>query len=130
MREAKFWFNPCLYNECVYMCGYPFQLMEALIPQTDSFLPLQCRLPEYSNYCLYVHNQVLVVHSSQYITKFAVGQTGQLVQHSLTSSETAADKYSNSHPMVDPTCGLFFIFQGGKALCFNMETGAEVQSYS
>ena len=130
MREGKHSFNPCLFNEHVYVCGDGSQLVEAFSPQTDNFLPLQVLLPEANHCCLYVHSNLLVVHSSQYISKFAAGQTGQLAQYSQVRSQTPALKWFNSQPVVDLSRGLFFIFQRDKILSLNMETGDLMQRFA
>lgn len=65
------------------------RLKRHLSPQTHSFLALPLQLPEdFSSYCLYVHNNTLVVHSKYHISKFTAGQAGQLLQHSQAQSPT------------------------------------------
>lgn len=100
--------------------------MEMFSPQTDSFQSLNLSLPEANPCCLYVHNYLLVVHSYRYITKFAVGEKGQVVQCSQAHSSPVG-KYSNSQPVVDR--GLLFICKGDSAVSLNMETGVEVQYF-
>lgn len=129
MQEAKSQFNPCLYNRWVYVCGGGSKLVEAFTPQNNSFLPLQLRIPEDHPCCLFVHKNLLVVHSENYITKFAAGQAGQLFQHSQVRSKSVY-KYSNSQPIVDSTYGLFSIYQLGKVVSFNIETGVLVNSFT
>lgn len=126
MKEAKYSFNPCLFNECIYLCGCS-RLIEAFSPQTDSFLPVRMALPESKACCLYVHNNLLVIHSKGYISRFTAGTASQLVQHSQTQSAQAVDKWPNSQPVLVPARHLFYFFQGYKCLCFHMETGEEVQ---
>ena len=123
-------FNPCLFRGYVYVCGQYSYLVEAFSPQTDSFLPLHLQLPENTDCCLYVHNNCLVVHSSEYISKFAAGQEGQLIQCSDFHSQRYADKYSNSQPVIDPYRKLFFILQDGICVSLSMETGLKVCSFS
>ena len=131
MREGRSGFNPCLFSGSVYLCGgNSSQLVEAFSPQTDTFLPLQLQLPENSHRCVYVHNNLLVVHSYQYISKFTAGQGGQLIQHSQVRTQTPVNKHSNSQPVVDTTQGLFFLFQLTKVVSFNMETGAQVRTFT
>lgn len=122
MREGRRCFNPCLFNAYVYLCGSGSLSLEAFAPQTDSFLPLQPQLPESSNCCLFVHNNLLVVHSQSYISKFAADRAEQLVQRSQVRSQKPANKHSNSQPVVDSALGLFFIIQKGQVLGFNIET--------
>ena len=62
MREGRYAFNPCLFSGFVYVCGCGSNSVEAFCPQTCSFLPLS--LPgRFFAYCLYVHKNLLVVHS-------------------------------------------------------------------
>lgn len=129
MREGKFSFNPCLFNGYVYVCGRGHVLMEVFSPQTNSFLPLQLQLPE-NHHCLFVHKNLLVVHSLQSVFKFSAGQAEQLIQHSEIRFQTPVNKWSNSQPVVDPSRGLFFIYQQSKLLSISIDTGALVQSFS
>lgn len=130
MRESKCSFNPCLFNGCVYLCGFGSKLVEAFSPRTDRFLPLQVQVPENTVCCLLVHSNLLVVHSENHVSKFAAGLAGQLVQHSQVHSQASVDKYSNSQPVVDLTRSIFFIYQGGKVLGIDLETGVEAQRFT
>lgn len=126
MREARCYFNPCMFNGYVYLCGA--LLVEAFDPHTNSFATLQLpQLSELYSYCtVYVHNNLLVVHSAFYISKFAAEQETQLVQHCQVTARTTICKHSSSQPVLDTARGLFFIIQENKCLSFNMETGAEI----
>lgn len=130
MREGKCCFNPCLFNGYVYVCGEGSHLVEVFSPQTDNFIFLSLQLPEAHSCCLFVHHNLLTVHSYLYISKFSAGQAGQLIQHSLVNSQEPADKYFNSQPMIDVARGLFFILQCGHILSFDIETGMKVLSFS
>lgn len=112
----------------MYLCGQNSPRVEAFSPQTDSFLSLQLQLPEVSDCCLYVHSNLLVVHSFSFISKFAAGQRGQLIARSQVPSQTSVFKNSNSLPVVNSSQGLFYIFQVSKVLILSMETGEEVGS--
>lgn len=98
--------------------------MEAFSPETDKFLPVQIPVPENSYPCLYVDNNLLVVHFSSYILKYAMGPDRQLIKQSEIRSPNV-HKYQNSQPVIDKVQGLFFIIQGGPCLRFNMETGVQ-----
>ena len=130
MVEARSSFNPCLFTEYVYLCGYYSGLVEVFSPQTDSFLPFQLQLPEVSNCCVYVHNNSLVVHSYGYLTQFSAGQAGHLIPLSQSCCPTPISKYSNCHPVLHPTRSLFFLFQECECVSFKMETGVLVQEFS
>lgn len=129
MRETRCRFNPCKFNDFVYLCGGGSQLIEAFSPQTNRFIPLQLQLPQISDCTVYTHNSLLVVHSRRYISKYSAGQEGQLLQHSQTQSKTTVNKRSNSQPVLEPISGLFFICQKDTCVCFCMETGEEVQNF-
>lgn len=102
MKEGRFWLNPCLFNECEYLCCSESFQIEVFFPQTNYFLPLQFQLPEDSPCYLYVHNNLLVMHSYQFISKFAAGQAAQLIQYFQARAQTSVYKYSNSQPVVNP----------------------------
>lgn len=123
MKEDRFWFNPCLFSGYVYVCGKYSRLVEAFCPQTDSFLPFQVQLPEREACCLFVHNDLLIVHSYTYISKFTAEHTGQLFQHSQIRSQTPSDKCSNSPPAVNSTRGLYFLIWNGVVRGRSLETG-------
>lgn len=129
MREGKGFGNPCLLSGYVYLCGFGSLLVEAFAPQTDTFLSLQLQLPENYPCCLYVHQNLLVVHSIQHIFKFSAGPAGHLTKHSQVVS-TPVNKGANSQPVVDPSRGLFFLIQAIQVLVIGMETGVEVQSFT
>lgn len=130
MIEGRGGFNPCLFHAYVYICGFDSRLVEAFSPQTDIFLPLHLELPDSNCCCLFVHNSFLVVHSYEYIFKFAAtGEAGALVLQSQICSQKPVVKYPNSQPVLDTSRCLYFIIQGYKAISLNMETGVEVQSF-
>jgi len=131
MREDKSLFNPCKLGELIYLCGCDSKLVEVFSPLTDLFLTHTLVLLDGpSHCCLYVHNNFLVVHSYQHISKVAVESSGQLVKHSQIKSETPTNKASNSQPVLDSARNLFFLYQQDKCICFHMETGLEVQSFT
>lgn len=130
MREGRCGFNPCELSRCIYLCGSTSLLIEAFSPSTDLFSPHQISLPEQSFCCLYTHNSLLVVHSENYISKFSARQAGQLLLFSQVKAQRRADKCSNCQPVLDSTRGCFFIADGSKCLCFEMETGAVVKSFA
>ena len=97
--------------------------MEAFAPQTDTFLPVPLTLPSQCNpCCLYVHNDLLVVHKKDCIVKLAV-EGGQLVKRSEVKCPKV-DKRQNSQPVV--AGGVVYMVQVSKCLRYNMEPGARV----
>ena len=61
--------------------------MEAFSLDSDTFLAVNIPVPENHYCCLYVDNDLLVVHSKSYILKFAMEQGGQLVKRSEDPSK-------------------------------------------
>ena len=123
MNEARSFFNPCLFGHLIYLYGTS-TTMEAFAPQTDTFLP-PLTVPQQSilssfGCCLYVHNDLLVVHQLDYIVKFAV-EGGQLVKRSEVQCP-AEYKEQNSQPVV--AGGVVYMVFAGKCVRLDMETGA------
>jgi len=126
MREARHCFNPCQFKKYVYLCGNYSKLVEIFSPRTDTFLHFQLQLPEFAPCCVYVHNNSLVVHSWNYITQFST----EHAKHSKVRCLTPLDyKKSNSHPVLDPTRNIFFLFQENRCVSFNMKTGNPLQGF-
>lgn len=130
MRVSRKSCNPCLFNGYVYLCGSDSVNIEMFSPHDDSFLLLPLLLPESSVSCLYVHNNSLVVHSYIYMTKFAAGKAGHLIQLSQTHLQAGGHKSSNSQPVVDQSRGLVFIIRDKKCSSFNIETGLQVRRFA
>lgn len=127
MVEGRSGFNPCLFNRWVYVCGWGSKLLEVFSPNTESFLPFQLTLPETDSGCtLYVRNQLLVVHSGNYIVKFRAKQKGTIVQQSQAKYKSYKEKWSNTQPVLDPNHRYFFIFQYDRCLCLTTSKGRVV----
>ena len=122
MREARAYFNPCLFRGAIYLCGNGSKMMEVFDPETNAIKTLQMTLPESASCCLYVDNDMLVVHSKSYILKYAVRPDGQLAEPTTVRSR-AIDKYQNSQPIVDQAKRVFFLINEGNCISFTMETG-------
>lgn len=120
--------SACLFSAYVYLCGSPSYRIQAFSPRTERFIPLKFSLPESTSFALYVYNHLLVVHSANYVFKFAAGQKGQLVQRSKAHFPSKVDKWSNSQPVLDFPC--FYVVQSCKCLCFKIKTGELVQQFS
>ena len=69
-----------------------------------------------------MHNDLLVVHQTSYIVKFAV-EGGQLVKRSEVKCPVVS-KYQNSQPVV--AGGVVYMVFRGECVRYNMETGARV----
>ena len=128
MREGKYSFNPCLFNECVYLCGAGSYLMEAFSPQNDNFVPVQIRIPEALSCVMIVHNSLLVVQSENYVSRFAAAQEGQLTLRS--EEQCYGDPMRpRSQPVVDSNHGFFYVFSHMVNMV-DLENGRVVQRFS
>ena len=122
MNQTRAYFNPCLFGRLIYLFGVGSSTMEAFTPETDTFLPVNIRLSvESSSCCMYVHNELLVVHQKSYIMKFAV-EGGQLVKRSEVKTLDVC-KDQSSHPVV--VSGHVYMVQWERCVRFKMETGEE-----
>ena len=124
MKCSRRAFNPCVFHGLVYLSGN-CGVMEVFSPGQDLILPLAFPLPENTAYCVYEDKDLLVLHSWDYIVKFAAGPNGQLQQLSQ-QLVVGVNKGQNSQPVVDRTRGMVCYIQNGKCMQVEMETGREV----
>jgi len=124
MQAARYYFNPCLFNGSIYLCGRSSALLEAFSPQTDQMLPFQLTMPAgvYSSCCMYVEDNLLVVHLDHNILKFKAGQAEQLVQTSRNSTKEDVE-WQNSQPVVNAALRLYYLCHLGSCYSVNMDTG-------
>lgn len=130
MKGSRCRFNPCLFNEYVFLCGGNHSyLIEAISPQTDTFLPLRLALPiSADSSCVYESNNYLTVLSTDCLTQFSA-QQDYLTFHSLIRCAKPVDKSSNSQPQLDPSRSLCFILQRDRCVSFHMYTGVLVNVF-
>jgi hypothetical protein len=129
MRIGRLNFNPCLLEGRIYLCGG--QYIEVFDPQTDTFLHQFIDLPTITCCYTYVHNHLLVVHSSNYICKFSVAQERTLGLFSQDGEPTLLSQVrspeinisANSQPVVDKAKGVYYINQHGECVCIEIENG-------
>ena len=127
MKAGTCGFNPCLFNEHVYICSSFPSRIDTFSPQTDRFLQLPpLALPVDSGFCLYVRDHCLVIHSNNSITKFSEGRSGQLLRSSQVCCRSYLRSGFNFQPVLDPARSLFFIVYRDMCFGFHMETGVRV----
>ena len=84
-------------------------------------LPYQLSVPaEDSDCCMYVEDNLLVVHLDKNILKFRAGL--QLVQTSTTTTQKDVMR-PHSQPVVNTVLRLYYIEHMGKCYSVNMDTG-------
>ena len=128
MVYARRCFNPCLFKGNIYLCGYS-SLLEAFSPQKDEMLPFRFSITAamYSCSCMYVENDLLVLHLDKNILKFKAGLDGKLISDSRSSTQMNVME-QNSQPVVDTVRRLYYIVYDSKCYCVNMDTGAVSQA--
>ena len=85
-------------------------------------LPFQLSVPvEDSNCCMYVEDNLLVVHLDHHILKYRAGQ--QLVHTSTSSTQEEGVKWQNSQPVVNTALRLYYVTQHGICYSVSMDTG-------
>jgi hypothetical protein len=98
--------------------------MEVFAPETDTFLDYQVQVPQESPCVLFVESNLLVLHKSDYVVKYAAGANGQLVEQSRVQSPKVRN-YQNSQPVVDGARGVFYMVSWGECLSYNLSSGVK-----
>ena len=94
MRVGRCYFNPCEWNELLYLCGKGSTVIETFSAETQSFQVLKARLPERnSSCCVFVEGGELVVLSNRYMTRWGHSEGRELTQ--LSESQ---------HPKIEMWC--------------------------
>ena len=122
MQQPRCLFNPCLFNGSIYLCGFYSALLEVFSPHNEQMLPFKLSMPagERSFCCMYVEDNLLVVHLNLHILKYRAGPQLEEVSRSSTGESVI---WQNSQPVVNAALRLYYIVQEGKCYCFNMDTG-------
>ena len=122
MKAGRAYFNPCQFNGNVYLCGCGSALLEAFYPPNDQMLPFQLSMPTYSNCCMYVEDNMLVVNLDCNILKFRAGQAEPLVETSRQSTKEDVI-WPNSQPVVNAALRLYYIIARDCCFSVNMDSG-------
>ena len=124
MSEPRSCFNPCKSAQHVYLCGCWSWLLEVYTPASDSYHTLAVDLPELSECCVYLQDQVLVVHMTHYIVRCTVNEDQWVVgRHDrVGTSQTTL-------PIIDLDSGLVYIMCREECISLRMSTGALHQTY-
>ena len=123
MLEGKSVFNPCLYQELIYLCGFGSTAIEAFNPANSSFEELNLALPEAHTCLLYVSNSVLLVYTTTYLLRFSVNSTGHLAELApRVVYREEIMRVQNSHPVLDHTHKVVYTVCNGKCYSFKMTT--------
>jgi hypothetical protein len=112
MRTARTAFNPCEFNELLYMCGAGSYMIDAFDPVSWVFMPIQARLVDDSSCLLIVDNSQLVVISEEYFTRWSVGPGSELLKKSEVKHAVWILEH-NQAPVVDEESGLIYFGVAG-----------------
>ena len=99
MKEARYCFNPCLYNGMIYLCGYGTVNMETFNPETCEFVSpsLSVTLPESHFCCTVEHEGHLLVVSYSYITRYKM-EGSSLIKVDERREQVSRTVWQNSSP--------------------------------
>ena len=123
MQHKRSAFNPCLFHGVVYLSGC--EVLEAFSPELDALLPVHLPLPESTDCCVYVANDLLVLRSHEFIVKFEAGRKGRLWQV-FKKQIPRLMVFQSSQPVVDTARGVLCFIQGGIIVQVDMATGAKI----
>lgn len=125
MRFSRSNFNPCVYHAVVYLCGFGSNEIEAFHPQRKCYVQINLQIPESSACCLYIACDILVVHSTQYVTRYRLNAEGALEELPRAPRQSNCMKYQQSQP-VTVESGVVWGMWDGKCWGFSMKTGEKV----
>ena len=120
MRKGRCNFNPCWYEEAIYLCGYGSEKIEYYLPLRNCMGIADCQLPEKTACCLYVQGSWLCVHSDHYIIRYKTDSEGGIGEAERRKTKRVVQG-QNSQPVLAP--GLVYCLRAGKCWSFHMATG-------
>ena len=124
MTQARAYFNPCVFSDCIYLCGKGSSLLEAFHPQQSVYTTVDTQLPVAQECCLYIYRNTLIVRSFDWIAHYKLEGSEQRV--AMRTAETLGClKHQSSLPVVDQLNGLVYIVRVGKCYTIVAETGVK-----
>lgn len=120
-------FNVCVYQDLLYLCCRSIQ---AFNPLTNLYLPFLIDLPERSACCAYVKSDVLVVYTTECISKYRVEKNGELLELSRSWQVDGSFKYQSSKPVVDPAGEVVYCVFAGSCWTFEISSGKAGQTFA
>ena len=120
MKEGRLMLNPCEYRSIVYLCGFGSDRMEAFDPVNGVLVPIEARVSEDSESCLFVESDQLVVLSRIHVMRWELNEVGQL-RKVKSAVHTKCDLMSNIAPIVDTLSGYIYIVYGGQGYSIKMD---------
>jgi len=118
MKAGRSYFSPCKFHRLVYLCGQGSYLIEAFDPSNNLFLDMEVTLPEAGLCLTFQEREELVVLSGKFLTRWRVGQDGELVQ-CYQALHPDVGVFCNMAPVVDQVNGLVYIADMG--VCYSVK---------
>lgn len=112
-------FNPCQLGENIFLCGNGHIVAFSSI--SHQFADLRIPLRDQSPCCVYVKSEHLMVHSRNYVMRFAVEAGGLRCKDQSRQPEW--EKSQNSQPVVDLLQERVYMVAAGKCVFLDMKTG-------
>ena len=106
-------FNPCFFEQQLYLCGGLTEAVEAFDLTTYTLSSLSVCMPENSPCIVAVENRKLLVISETYVTWWVSAERKELMLVSETKHQNIGVRCSMP-PEVDSVNGLLFISYGGR----------------
>lgn len=129
MREGKSRFNPCLFNEVIYVCGFGSSLIEGFLPEINMFLCVKVRIPEPNACLLYIEDNALVVHSARTLIRFGVKEGSKGLLKALEVPEKSwcnIQNTLNAPPVYDEESNVLYCVSEGK--CYSLSLDSRTQT--
>lgn len=123
MRKGRCNFNPCWYEEAIYLCGYGSEKIEYYLPLRNCMGIADCQMPEKTACCLYVQGSWLCIHSDHYIMRYKTDSVGRIAEAGRMKTKQRVCQGQNSQPLLAPERGLVYCLRAGKCWSFHMATG-------
>lgn len=122
MTQARAYFNPCVFSDCIYICGKGSFLLEAFHPQQSRYTTLDTQLPVAQECCLYIYRNTLIVRSYDWIAHYQLeGSESRVALQTVEALDCL--KHQSSLPVVDQLNGLVYIVRVGKCYAMVADTG-------
>lgn len=131
MRFARYNFNPCEFQERLYICGGDGALdvstSEVFLPESCEFRLLHAHLPDSSSQIGFVVDELLVVLSEKYVTKWKIGENDELVEVARAIHPSIRCCSPDMAPVVDSENSRVFYSESGVCYRISLETYTQHQ---
>jgi len=131
MQEGKCRFNPCLFNDVIYVCGFGSCLIEGFCPEKNLFVEGKVRIPQPNACLLYIEDNALVVHSTRTLVRFGLKRKLEGQLKPLDPNEMSWCSIQNSlstPPVYDEDSNALHCVSDGKCYCLSLDSRTQTIS--